>query len=84
MKKLESEQLGTHALLKFTANNQPYGMVPLHPLTDYDYYQVAQLREELSEQSSRHIVFCCPYDLERQPVTVIQRIREVVERGRNA
>ncbi len=83
MKKLESEQMGEHIVLKFTANSQHYGMVPLHPLTDYDFYRIKQLQEELSEQTSRNIVFCCPYDLERQPVTVIQRIREAVERGKS-
>jgi DEAD/DEAH box helicase domain-containing protein len=80
LKGLKPGKVGDYHILKLEAKGKTYGLVPLHPLTNMEFYMVSQLREELSEQCGADVIFVCPYDLERRPLTQIQRIREIIER----
>jgi hypothetical protein len=80
LKDLKPEKVGDFHIFKFTVRGCSYGLVPLHPLTNMEFYRIPQLREELTEEADAEVIFCCPYDLERQPLTQIQRIRESIER----
>jgi DEAD/DEAH box helicase domain-containing protein len=50
-----------------------FAIVPLHPLAN-GLLRFEQLRDELGDKVGLKIIFCCPYELERQPVSEIQRI----------
>jgi DEAD/DEAH box helicase domain-containing protein len=57
------------------------GIVPLHPLVNHNVLAIEQLGDELTERLGIPVVFCCPYELERQPVSEIQRL-SVARRNR--
>lgn len=50
------------------------GIVPLHPLVNQNVVSIAQLADELTELAGVPVVFCCPYELERQPLSEMQRL----------
>jgi DEAD/DEAH box helicase domain-containing protein len=62
------------------ARSRDIGFVPLHPLVNREVLAVAQLADDLSERSGVRVVFCCPYELERQPLTELHRLRRIAAR----
>jgi hypothetical protein len=76
---LVAEAVGDYNLLRLSHESKSYGIVPIHPLANFDFFKIDELRDELSEQSGLPIKFCCPYELERQPLAQIQEIREFVK-----
>lgn len=66
------------------ARTRGIGFVPLHPLVNREVVAVAQLADELSEKSGVRVVFCCPYELERQPLTEVHRLRRMATRARRS
>lgn len=79
LRNLTEDSIGDYKLFRFEGKHKPYGIVPIHPLANLEYYRVTQLQEELSEQANCHIIFCCPYDLEREPLRQVQRISAKME-----
>ena len=78
MKDLVLENVGN---FKVAINrSEGYGIVPIHPLVNREFLSIAQLNDELSEKSGLKIIFCCPYELERQPLFEVQRIRALVRK----
>ena len=69
---LKLDVVGDHVLAK--SESKQLGIVPLHPLVNHNVITVAQLADELTERAGVRVVFCCPYELERQPVSEIQRL----------
>ena len=51
------------------------GVAALHPLANRKLVAFAQMADELSAKSGLRIIFCCPYELERQPLFEIQKIK---------
>lgn len=61
-------------------NSGRYGIVPLNPLVNRGLPNFALLADALAEQVRvKKIIFCCPYDLERQPMSEVQRIAGMVK-----
>jgi Lhr-like helicase len=69
---LKLDAVGDFLLAKSEAKQ--FGIVPLHPLVNHSVVSIAQLADELTERAGVPVVFCCPYELERQPVSEIQRL----------
>lgn len=61
-----------------------FAIAPLHPLVDREYLDTIHLQEQLSESAGIPTIFCCPFDLERQPVSEIQRIANELPQARNS
>lgn len=79
LKDLVEDSVGDYKLFRFEARKRAYGLIPIHPLANLEYYKITQLQEELSEQADCEIIFCCPYDLEREPLRQVQRISARME-----
>jgi DEAD/DEAH box helicase domain-containing protein len=77
---LEWSVTGEYVVVRSPAKG--VGFVPLHPLVNRELVRVAQLADELSEETGLTIAFCCPYELERQPLSEMQRLSETVRRRR--
>lgn len=80
LKNLSDESYNGYKLYRYKGARKEYGLVPLHPLA-YNDYRIEQEKEILSEESSSNVIFCCPFDLEREPLTLIQRIRDEMDRA---
>ena len=76
----EPELIGEYLLIR--SKRLRGGVIPLHPLVNREFVDIAQLSDELANKAGVPITFCCPYDLERQPLAEIQRIRQSHSEGR--
>jgi len=73
-KNLTLEKVAEFNMIRIRTSTSEFGIVPLHPLANREILRIAELEDELSEKAGVPVVFCCPYDLERQPLSEIQRI----------
>jgi hypothetical protein len=72
------ETIDEFTLLRLNNSVGEFGVVPLHPLANRDVLNIELLNEELSEKLDMPIVFSCPFDLERNPLSEIHRIGDKV------
>lgn len=80
---LKAGKLEMHSgfsVVRVRKGQDTFGIVPLHPLANRDTVKILQLLERLSEQSQIPTIPLCPYDLERQPLSEIQRISNLMRR----
>ncbi len=61
--------------------NKNFAVIPLHPLANREIQKFTQLADDLSDQAGIPVVFCCPYELERQPLSEVQRIVNLVRKS---
>jgi len=70
-------------LLNFEIANAKYSLAPLHPLAnESEYFKIRMIADQLSENTGRDVIFCCPYEMERLPLTQTQKVIERVRRRR--
>lgn len=77
---LEVDTIDEFTLLR--SRQKGFGVVPLHPLANPQTLTIAQRADELSERAGTAVVFCCPYDFERQPLSELQRLVDMVRQRR--
>jgi DEAD/DEAH box helicase domain-containing protein len=61
-----------------TSSRFPKGgaLFALHPLVSRRHLDVLQFNDEISERLGRPVAFCCPYEMEREPLATMQRLMD--------
>jgi DEAD/DEAH box helicase domain-containing protein len=72
----DQQLAGNFHIICLSKNGDRFAIAPIHPLADREVLDARQKRDELTDLIGTAVAYCCPYDLEREPVTELNRIRD--------